>query len=145
MVPLRRIALLLALAVCLAGCASDKPAPPQTGPKGGLKRLITNPGSMNDVRQIAELYVAHETEFNKPPSRPEDLKDDLVKGGAGKIYRAIEDGTYVVVWNVRNPSSQKMLVYEKDADDKGMRWVAMGDGSVKKMNEAEFKQAQSAQ
>jgi hypothetical protein len=133
--------LLVGLVFGLSGCAGQNPnTAMQTGPKGGLKRVITSPGSANEVRQIAQLYVAYETLNNKPPSRPEDLKDDLVKGGAGKIYHSIEEGTYVVVWNVRNPSG-KVVVYEKDADDRGMRWVGMGDGSAKAMTEAEFKQA----
>jgi hypothetical protein len=136
----RRIGLLLGLTLSLSGCTSEQPGPPQTRPKGGLKRIITNPASQNDVRQITQLYLAYETTFNKPPSKPEDLKEDL-KGGAGKMYKAIEDGTYVVVWNIRNPSGQDVVVYEKDADDRGMRWVGRGDGSVKAMDETEFKQA----
>jgi hypothetical protein len=96
---------------------------------------------MNDVREIARIYIAYELSFNKPPSKPEDLYDDLVKGGAGKMYSGIKNGTYVVVWNVRNPSSQNVLVYEKNADADGLRWVGRGDGSTEKMNEAQFKQA----
>ena len=51
---------------------------------------------------------------------------------------------WVFAWNVRpqqmtQGTSNTILAYEKDADDRGMRVVLMGDGSVDVIDEGLFK------
>jgi NADPH-dependent ferric siderophore reductase len=63
--------------------------------------------------------------------------------------KLLKDGDVVVIWGVRQSSlpstSQTILAYEKNADEKGERYVLMADcSSVKAMNEQEFKSAPKA-
>ncbi len=130
---------LLATALLPAGCGQNPTTSQPAGSQFSLKKAITRQAVPNDLRQIALSYQGYIDTFHKPPAKLEDLKADLQ--GAGKLYQAIEDGYYVVVWKVRQPSSNTILAYEKDADSDGMRFVVTGDNAVKKLNEQDFQAA----
>ena len=57
------------------------------------------------------------------------------------VEKAIKDGYYEVVWNVRELSSNVLIGYEKTPDEYGRHLVVMGDASVSKITEAELKAA----
>ena len=65
-----------------------------------------------------------------------------------QFEKLLRDGDVVVIWGVRPSqvpnSSETILAYEKDPDDKGTRVVLMADKSVKTMSKDEFQKAPKA-
>jgi hypothetical protein len=136
------IAGLLTLSLgCGAGNTTPNLAP--TG-KGGLKRIIDRSKLASQFRQIGLAYMnASDT---APPQKIADLMPYLENDA--KIEKLVQDGDIVVIWGARigqvPNSSETILAYEKDPDDKGNRYVLMADASVKTMADAEFKAAPKA-
>jgi hypothetical protein len=138
----------VAAAFTAAGC--ERPAPPApakapsgtvTAPaQGSLKGKIARQGVSRELQQIAMLYVDYHATFGKSPGSLEDLKPSMERD-AGKLYQAIKDGYYVVVWKLPTLSSNVVLAYESEADESGQRFVATGDGAVNKLSAADFQAA----
>jgi hypothetical protein len=134
--PLRLCVLLLA-AFLLVGCGKkgsdeDEPRNPTLGPpeRGGkgLKRVIDRPKVRNEVQQLAQLYTGYFADFTHYPKTVDEFKQ-YIKRDSPRLFEALHSGQYVLVLT-NNPSSNAVLVYENDPDDKGTHIVAMGDASV---------------
>jgi hypothetical protein len=142
----KRITLSLIALSIAAGCTkqpggdSPQSTTPGQGGQGSLKRMITGQAVPNDLRQIAMFYRLYNTDFNRSPATLEEFKT-YIQRDAGKLTQALERGDYVVVWKVNDLSPNTVLAYEKEADGEGKRYLAMGDASVKKVDEHEFKRA----
>jgi hypothetical protein len=88
----------------------------------------------NQLRNFAQAYFQYQTLNGQGPARVEDIRDSL----DANTIAAFNEGTCVGVWNLRNPSSATIVAYVKDPDSYGTRIVAMGDGSVQRMNRQAF-------
>jgi len=67
---------------------------------------------------------------------------DLRGGLTPRMIEALkDDSVYVVIWNIRNPSSETIIAYVAEPDSYGTRMVAKGDGSVVRMTQEEFDKA----
>ena len=106
--------------------------------------MISRPGAANELREFGRFYVMYNTERNKSPSKLEDLKPYMERD-AKTLLEAIKDGYYVVVWNVRELSSNTLLAYEKTPDGNGDHLVVMGDGSVSKLNDQQLQKSLKGQ
>ena len=133
----------LAVGLLLAGCHGGSPhsqAPPPTKADEGAQFLrgTQRQVAQNDLVQLALFYKQYDTEYGQGP-KVEELKA-YIQRDAPKIVQGIQAGRYVVVPGVTQGSG-KVVAYEKDADLNGNRLVAMEDGSVHLMPEAEFQAA----
>jgi hypothetical protein len=117
--------------------------PNPTG-KGGLARVIDRSKIREQLRQIG---LAYQLSADNPPKGPDDLLPNLENNQT--FAKLLKDGDVVVIWGVRVgsvPSSgETILAYEKNADEKGERYVLMANCStVKALNDQEFKSAPKA-
>ena len=139
--------------VCFAtGCtnstssSSAKTSPGKSGP--GVQQSA---GVVQNVRQAGKR-VADSAEFhnlalayyefvianNRGPASVQDLRGGLTP----RMIEALkDDSVYVVIWNIRNPSSETIIAYVAEPDSYGTRMVAKGDGSVVRMTQEEFDKA----
>ncbi|HLN33398.1 MAG TPA: hypothetical protein VK395_37065 [Gemmataceae bacterium] len=108
-----------------------------------LRRVIDRSRVQNDFRQLALYYANYSALQNRSPGKLDDLKADIERD-MPKLYKAIEEGNYVVIWSLPHLSSEVVLAYEKEPDENGLRWVANGDGSVKRLNPEDFEKALKA-
>lgn len=141
---------------------SDKPAPPPIQdpgkqppeikgpdrPKGGIPRGMDIQEVKNVLKQLGLAYQNYTLTNNKPPHNREALRP-LYENSA-TIDAALTDGWLVFIWNaspqqMTQGTSNTLLAYERDADNKGLRVVLYGDGHVDVLNEAEFQAAPRAQ
>jgi hypothetical protein len=131
------------------------PAPPAGGtviPGGGGgvmagRNLAEKQRAGNDLRQIAQVYIQYELDMGRPPANAQEFIN-YIQRDAAKIARAIQDGWYIVYWNVRpsqlpSGSSNTVLAYDTDTPSQG-GWVAMADGTAKRMTAQEFAAAPKA-
>jgi hypothetical protein len=135
----------------LAGCEKkdagkeeeEKPKNPLLGDPqagaGGIRRVVDRPKVQNDLRNLATLYQAFETEMNRAPKTLDEFKG-YIKRDAGQLHQRLSDGYYVLVL-VKKPTSNVILAYEKAPDAKGIHMAVRGDGSVTSMNAAELEKA----
>ncbi len=134
--------LIIGLASWTLGCGGAMVKPPPTG-KGGIKRIIDRPKLLTQLRQIGQAY--QNCTDTTPPRRIEDLMPFLDNNP--QFEKLLRDEV-VVIWGVRPSqvpnSSETILAYEKDPDDKGTRLVVMADISVKTMSNDEFQKAPKA-
>ncbi len=130
-----KASLVLGLAVGVLGCGVTTPNP---------KRVIERPRVQNELAQIGVAYMT--CAVDNPPRKIEDLMPFLENNP--KIEKLLRDGAIVVIWGVRPSqvanSSETILAYEKDPDDKGTRVILMADTSVKTMSNDEFQKAPKA-
>jgi hypothetical protein len=135
--------LVLGLAIWTLGCGGPIVSPPPTG-KGGIKRIIDRPKLSGQLNQIGLAYM--NCSDTTPPRKIEDLMPFLDNNP--QYEKLLRDGDVVVIWGVRTGqvpmSSETILAYEKDPDDKGTRLVLMADTSVKTMSNDEFQKAPKA-
>jgi hypothetical protein len=133
------------LAGCSNGASSSSPAA-QGGAAPGqmsLKRVIHRPEVSNELNQLGLYYQLYSTDNHRSPKSLADLKPSIERD-MPKLYKAIEDGYYVVVWGIPTLSSNVVVAHEKDPDENGMRQVLLGDGSVRRMNNEELQTALKA-
>jgi hypothetical protein len=148
--------LLLAAALVLPACkkavpttAPPPPAPapgspsvmPSGGGGGGVGAMLPSVGRQMggaDLKEIGLYYLNHAS-TGRSPSRLEDMAD--LKREAPKIYQAIADGQYVVLWNANlntlAGTSNTILGYVKDAPTRGGVALFL-DGSVRNITAQEF-------
>jgi hypothetical protein len=148
--------------VCLlwAGCkkkaapAANAPATPAADPGGGglqppgvgagVANMLPSVGRVNpsnDLKQIALHYKSY-GDGTRSPAKLEDLPD--LKRDMAKVYQAVQDGIYVVYWNVHpTTSGSAILAYVRDAPTKG-GVVVRFDGSIDNLTAEQFKTAPKA-
>jgi hypothetical protein len=124
----------------------QNPSNPNTPPKGktGFARsLLDLRKTTNDFKQIVLAYHMYWDENRgKPPTKPYDFLPFLQKEGP-RLTKAMKDGQIVVFFGatmqqMTEGTTNTILAYEKDADDKGLRVVAFGDGHLDTLNQADF-------
>lgn len=129
-----------------AGCKKDEPAPkplpvaqnpnpnpnpPAAKPKPSLisavARRIDRPERQNELKQIGTFYQLIRTERGRPPV---DVKDFMAycQRDIPVICKAIEEGYYVVVPNVK--SGNGVIAYEREPDIHDMHLAILADLSV---------------
>jgi hypothetical protein len=120
---------------------------PSGGGGGGVGAMLPSVGrqmGLNDLKQIALSYLNFAS-TGRSPSRLEDLTD--LKQEAPKVYQAIADGQYVVLWNanLRTPAgtSNTILAYAKEVPTQGGVVVFL-DGSARSITVQEFQAAAKA-
>jgi len=111
--------------------------------KGGVARVINRTAIASNLKQIGLAYQM----CDNPPKGPDDLLPYLDNNQT--FAKWLKEGDVVVIWGVRTanvPSpGQTILAYEKEPDEKGMRYVLMADNSsVRPMTIQEFDTAPKA-
>jgi hypothetical protein len=151
--------LALVTAAGLAGCDKKEDAsrkgdspqggfPPPQGGQGGVIRVRNIQQVNNDMKQLGLAYHNFQGTYNRGPATVEELSPFFDNNA--QIKEALQKGEYVFHWKLNlgamtQGSSNTILAYEKDADAKGNRVVAMGDATVKTMNTADFQATLKAQ
>src|SRR5262249_37339254 len=117
-----RIPLVLAAAAALfSGCQQTGPssppgkgagqapsktspsAPPSRGVVQNVRQAVKPTADMEDLKNFALAYYQYALEHNRGPSSAQDLKGSVPE----KMIDALQDeSVYVVIWKVRNPSSE---------------------------------------
>jgi hypothetical protein len=118
-------------------------------PKGGVARGIDIQDVKFMFKQIGLAYHNYYSEKGRGPAKVQDLMMHLEKNA---VYeKALSEGGFIVfIWNVGIPemvqgSSNTILAYERDHDEKGFRVVLYGDGHVDVIDDVLFQQAPKAQ
>jgi hypothetical protein len=127
-----------------AGNPAPAPAPQLGGAPPGkaqtrIREVMDRTRAMTQLHNIGQMLVAYKTEFNHYPGTLQELLDYL-KTEARQEHTSLQTG-YFVYKPTPNATSQTVVVYENEADTSGMRLVVMGDGSVQRLNEEQFKAA----
>lgn len=124
-----------------APAAGSPSVMPSGGGGGGVGAILPSVGrntGLVDLQNIGKYYLADAT-LGMPPTRLEDMRE--LKRDAPKVYQAIQDGQYVVLWNAKlnTPAgtSNTILAYVKDAPTKGGP-VLFLDGSARNVTPQEF-------
>jgi hypothetical protein len=112
--------LFVVLVALAAGCGrTDANGDPQT----------------RELERIYEIYQLHVKNHQRPPAELSDLKQ--YERIHPSILRLLQEGKYIVVWNVNDKNSGTVLAYEKDAPTNG-GWAVMANGTVKRLNADAF-------
>src|SRR5262249_12775973 len=133
-------------ALLLTGCPKPDPetssssgAPGQPGVGAHVVRGKEKRSLENDIRQLAQLMVAYNTENGHPPKSWEEFKP-YIQREAGRIVQEIEEQQIAVLWGAPL-NSGTIIAYEVQADLRGSHVVARGDGSVVTMPTAQLQAA----
>lgn len=146
---MKRAALtVLVFAFCVGpGCrrgGGDADASSQTGGSGDspavayarripvMDRTLTQ----NDLRSLGMFLQTYKSAQNKWPTKLEELTEMKIE--SPKIYNAVADGQYVVVWGA--PADATVIAYEA-ATVKGSGSVLTGGGEIRLMTAEELRQA----
>jgi hypothetical protein len=121
------------------------PQPGQVVQGGGavqeVRRAVRRTVDLAELRGFALAYQQHALLNGQGPKSLDDLKGSVTPN----LAEAIKEGHCVVVWEVRNSSSNTVIAYVKEPDIYGNRVVAKGDGTAVRMKEAEFQAAVKGQ
>ena len=117
-------------------------------PKGGIIRAMDVQEVKNNMKQIGLAYHNYVSSNNKAPLKVQDLMQFLER--SQPIEKMLTDGSIVFIYGVRiqdmpQGTSNTLIAYEKDADQKGFRVVLFGDGSVDMLPDDEFQTKPKAQ
>ena len=93
-----------------------------------------------DLRYLG-LYLQNHAKNGRSPSKLDDLTE--MKRDLPQVYRAIQDGAYVVYWNAPLTPAEAVVAYQRDAPTKG-GVVLAADGSVSDMTPEQFRGALKA-
>ena len=127
---------------------ADAPAPAPAPHLGGalpgkaqtrVREVMDRTQAYNQLHQIGVMLQTYNSENSQYPTRLEDFLN-YIKRDAPREHESLQTGYFVMTLNPR-PAAGTAVVYEKDPDTIGMRVVLMGDGSVQRMNEGQFKAA----
>jgi hypothetical protein len=126
--------------------APGAPAPaPQLGgaPPGKaqtrMREVMDRARAMTQLHNVGQLLATYKTENNRSPGTLQEFLD-YIKTEAHQEHESLMTG-YFVYKPTPDPTSQTVVVYEKDPDTSGQRLALMGDGSVQRLNEEQFKAA----
>jgi hypothetical protein len=93
----------------------------------------------NQLRQIGIFLQAFQGEQGRYPNNLKEFLD-YIKQDARREHESLQTGYFAMTLDPR-PAAGSVVVYEKDPDTNGKRCVLLGDGSVQRMTEDEFKKA----
>jgi hypothetical protein len=131
--------------------ATPPPAQPATAPAphlGGalpgkaqtrVREVMDRVQAENQLRQIGIYLKTYESESTHYPTRLEEFLS-YIKTEAHREHESLQTGYFVMTFEPR-PTAGTVVVYEKDPDTSGMRLALMGDGSVQRLTEDQFKTA----
>jgi hypothetical protein len=129
--------------------AQAQAAPPAPTPQLGgalpgkaqtrVREVMDRAQAENQLHQIGVMLQTYSSENSQYPTRLDDFLN-YIKRDAPREHQSLQTGYFVMTLNPR-PMAATATVYEKDPDTSGMRLVLMGDGSVQRMNEGQFKAA----
>jgi hypothetical protein len=129
-------------ALSLIGCQQQSTtqqakAPPAkgSGVVHDVRQAVKRAVDMEDLKNFALAYFQYAALNGRGPGGVKDISDSLPRKMIGALH---DDSVYVVIWNVRNPSTETVIAYAAEPDSYGKRLVARGDGSVTRMTEEEF-------
>jgi hypothetical protein len=114
---------------------------------GGIARVWTEQERSNRLKQLVLAYHNYLDTYKKGPAKASDLAPFYEKDA--NITEALEKGWFKFFYNVtlaqmREGSSNTIIAYEAEPDRAGMRWIALADGSVKKVSQQEFEKMPKA-
>jgi hypothetical protein len=121
-----------------ADAARSQPARAEPTVKDKQDTVVLNPSK--DFRHLG-LYLQNHAKDGRTPSNLDDLAD--MKRDLPHVYRAIQDGIYVVYWNTPLTPGDSIVAYERDAPTKG-GVALMADGSVANLTPEDFRTAPKA-
>lgn len=105
-----------------------------------------DPAVVREKVEFHEIYRAYQhfvKSQEKPPADVSDLATTQYEMLYPATIKSLQDGKFVVVWNVQTKDPRTVLAYDKDAAEKGGA-VLMADGTVKTMTPLEFAAAKPA-
>jgi hypothetical protein len=117
-----------------------RPQPPGTEPALPGKQAAVPLNPSKDLRYLG-LYLQNHGKNGRSPSKLDELAD--MKRDLPQVYRAVQDGAYVVYWNAPLTPVEAIVAYERDAPTKGGTVLA-ADGSVSHLTAEEFRAAPKA-
>lgn len=129
-----------------AAVAPAQEKDPDAG-QGGIPRLWTRQERQDMLKQIVLAYHNYVSTNNRAPSKVSDLAEYYERNA--KITEALEKGWFKFFYNVRptqmkEGTSNTILVYENEPSSLGRRLVGMADGSVREVGQEEFDQMPKA-
>jgi hypothetical protein len=151
---------LIAVLLMLCGCQKPPAPPPQQAkqPVGENKPILNVDSSpsaamhfqagkqvqrnKNDFAQLAMFYIQYETENNRAPANWEEFKAAMGRE-APNLVKLVESGDVVINYNVK-PSSNTVLVYEKNPNINKIHLTAFGDKRVEQLTPEQLQQALQA-
>jgi hypothetical protein len=113
------------LAALCAGCGDRRTLPPVT----------------QDLQEVWGIYKAYVDKAKKPPAKLAQLAPFELLYANG--YAAASDGRVVVLWGTPTGAADRLLAYQKDAQQFGGE-VLFADGTVKKLSAREVQDALGA-
>jgi hypothetical protein len=131
-----------------AGAAGGQTTEPHLGgaphgkPQTQVRDLMDRMQAQNQLSQLGVFLQAYKGEQGRFPNNLQELVD-YIKTDAKREYESLKTGYFIYV-PTQNATSQTIVVYEYAPDLNNNRMVLMGDGSVHRIPEAEFKAAMPA-
>jgi hypothetical protein len=105
-----------------------------------VRQAVKRAADTEDLKNFALAYFHYVTLNNRGPAGVQDIQDSL----PAKMVEALkDDSVYVVIWNIRNPTSETIVAYAAEPEASGQRLVAKGDGSVTRMSQEDFEKAKT--
>jgi predicted Zn finger-like uncharacterized protein len=126
----------------------EEAQPEKKRPVGAAARTLEVTKIQNALRQLGQAYRTFEVDKNRGPKSQQELGPYYQN--ISEINDAFTEKKLTFIWGasrqslMENGDSNTVLAYETDADYQGMRMVLFGDGSVRGLNEEEFRQAPKA-
>ena len=123
-----KILLLLVLLIAANGC-------------GGARFDNKLAQEKRELGELYDWYLNYAKSHESPPADLSQADEDEITNSAG--LRAVKDGKYTVVWNLKTRDAATILAYEPAAPTQG-GIVLLANGAVRKMTADEFKRAKPA-
>jgi glycerol-3-phosphate dehydrogenase len=108
----------------------------QTAGCGGKE----DPALVREKVEFQEIYRVYQhfiKSQEKPPAEMSEIATTQYEMLYPATLKSLQDGKFVVVWNVNTKDARTVLAYDKDAAEKGGA-VLMANGTVKTMTAREF-------
>ena len=90
-----------------------------------------------EFQEIYRVYQHFVKSQEKPPAELSDIATTQYEMLYPVTIKSLQDGKFVVVWNVNSKDARTVLAYDKDAPEKGGA-VLMANGTMKTMTAREF-------
>jgi hypothetical protein len=131
--------LILGSALLLVAACGPRSTQPESTQKSLPKRAIDRTESFAGLIELARGYATFVADKNKAPKNLDELK--AYGALTPKAEKGIQEGKYVVIWNVNTMDSRVVIAYEKEGGDDGNPYVATADGAVNKMTPEQLQAA----